>query len=268
MECLKQGAVDYLLKDRLARLASAVLWAVHEHRLREERLHMEQCLRTSEERWHLAIEGNTDAIWDWNILTAEIFFAPRWKEMLGYTDNEVGNRFNEWSERVHPDDLEQAKRAIDDHFGHKTAFYSREFRMRCKDGTYKWILARGKALWDERGNAVRMVGSNTDITEWKRSKEKFRRLLEYIPDALVIINGEGQITLVNSQTERLFGYARTILLGQPIEMLVPQRFRVRHAELRAGYMKNPHTALRPVQRGRQLRSGHISYKAASRLSFV
>ncbi|PMB48168.1 histidine kinase [Fischerella thermalis CCMEE 5330] len=135
----------------------------------------EEALKESEQRWQLAVQGSNDGIWDWNVKTNEVFFSTRWKEMLGYEEQEISNHLDEWSSRVHPDDLGWVRRVIQDHFDKKTPFYISEYRIRCKDGTYKWILDRGQALWDEDGNPVRMVGSHTDITERKLAEEKLHQ---------------------------------------------------------------------------------------------
>ncbi|HLO88321.1 MAG TPA: GAF domain-containing protein [Nostocaceae cyanobacterium] len=132
-------------------------------------------LRESEQRWQLALQGNNDGIWDWNVQNNEVFFSQRWKEMLGYQDDEISNHLDDWKQRVHPDDLPWVWQAIEDHLQQKTPFYATEHRVRCKDGSYKWILDRGKALWNELGKTVRMVGSHTDITERKRAEEELIR---------------------------------------------------------------------------------------------
>ncbi|MBE9202100.1 MULTISPECIES: GAF domain-containing protein [unclassified Nodularia (in: cyanobacteria)] len=132
-------------------------------------------LRESEERWQLALQGNNDGIWDWNVKTNEVFFSTRWKEMLGYADHEITNHWDEWEKRVHPDDLDHVRQAFEHHFAKKTPFYVTEHRMLCKDGSYKWILDRGQALWDETGDVVRMLGSHTDIAERKRAEEELKR---------------------------------------------------------------------------------------------
>ncbi len=136
-----------------------------------KRKQTEAALRESEERWQLALRGNNDGIWDWNLKTNDVFFSARWKEMLGYEDHEIANHIDEWSKRVHPDDLRCVRQAIQDHFAKKTPFYISEHRVLCKDGNYKWILDRGQALWDDEGNPVRMTGSHTDITERKQTEE-------------------------------------------------------------------------------------------------
>ncbi|MHC5765595.1 MAG: GAF domain-containing protein [Nostoc sp.] len=132
-------------------------------------------LRESEERWQLALHGNNDGIWDWNLKTNEVFFSTRWKEMLGYKDHEVSNRWDEWTKRIHPDEQDWVLQAFQDHFAKKTPFYVCEYRVQCQDGSYKWILDRGQALWNALGDIVRMVGSYTDITDRKRADEELKR---------------------------------------------------------------------------------------------
>jgi len=135
----------------------------------------ELALRESEERWHLALRGNNDGIWDWNVKTNEVFFSTRWKEMLGYEEHEINNHVDEWAKHTHPDDIDWVMEVIQDHFRGKTPYYISEHRVLCKDGNYKWILDRGQALWDENGNVVRMIGSHTDITERKLAEEELHR---------------------------------------------------------------------------------------------
>ncbi|MBD2462063.1 PAS domain S-box protein [Oscillatoria sp. FACHB-1407] len=132
-----------------------------------DRTRAEMALRESEERWQLALRGNNDGIWDWNVKTNAVFFSVRWKEMLGYADHEFANDFDEWYRHVHPQDIAQVMQLMQDHFDKKTPFYISEHRMQCKDGSYKWVLDRGQALWDTTGTVVRMAGSHTDITERK-----------------------------------------------------------------------------------------------------
>ncbi|WP_249071198.1 adenylate/guanylate cyclase domain-containing protein [Argonema antarcticum] len=139
-----------------------------------ERKRAEEALRQSEERWQLALKGNNDGIFDWNIKTSEIFYSPRYKEMLGYLDGEMRNDYNEWASRLHPDDINRVMKTLLDHLDRKIPYYTVEYRQQCKDGSYKWILSRGQALWDEEGKPVRMVGSNTDITERKQAEEALR----------------------------------------------------------------------------------------------
>ncbi len=180
---MKAGAHDYLMKDNLARLAPAVERELQEAANRQSRTEIQLALKESEERWHLALRGNNDGIWDWNIKTNRVFFSVRWKKMLGHADSEVPNDFVEWEQRVHPEDLGWVTKAVQDHLDQKTLFYIVEYRLRCKDGTYKWILSRGQALWDETNIPTRMVGSHTDITERKLMEEALRQQAEELAQA-------------------------------------------------------------------------------------
>jgi PAS domain S-box-containing protein len=132
-------------------------------------------LRASEERWQLVLQGNNDGLWDWNARTNEVFHSARWKQILGYQEYELPNGTQEWESRVHPEDLPRVQRQLQDYLDRKARFYITEYRIRARDGSYKWVLARGQALWDEAGNPVRMVGSHSDITERKAAEQDLRR---------------------------------------------------------------------------------------------
>ncbi len=137
-----------------------------------DRHETEQRLRETEERWTYALEGNGDGVWDWNARTNTVFFSNRWKEMLGYDEHEVGNTLDEWSSRVHPDDMPHVMADLQRHLRGETPAYANEHRVRCKDHSYKWILDRGKVVSRTAdGSPLRVVGSHTDITERKRSEE-------------------------------------------------------------------------------------------------
>ncbi|WP_373537971.1 PAS domain S-box protein [Microcoleus sp.] len=128
----------------------------------------------SEERWQLALKGNNDGIWDWNLQTGEIFLSNRFKEITGYQHRPNLDYFDEWNRDTHPDDLALVMQAFQDHLDRKTPHYIVEYRLWCYNSSYKWILSRGQALWEESGKAVRIVGSITDITERKQAEEALR----------------------------------------------------------------------------------------------
>ena len=132
-------------------------------------------LMQSEERWQLALKGNNDGIWDWNLQTKEIFISERFQEITGYEHRPNIDYFDEWKTGTHPDDLDLVIQAFQDHLDRKTPHYIIEYRLLCYNCAYKWILSRGQALWDESGKAVRIVGSITDITERKQAEEALRQ---------------------------------------------------------------------------------------------
>ncbi len=129
-------------------------------------------LMDSELRWQLALEGNNDGIWDWNAKTKSVFHSERWKAMLGYSNGELTDDSTVWERHMHPEDLERVKRELQDYLDRKIPVYDIEYRMRAKDGSWRCVLARGKAIWDTDGQPLRMVGSHTDFTERKRLQEE------------------------------------------------------------------------------------------------
>lgn len=198
----------------------------------------EDALRASEERFALAVRGSTDGIWDWNVITNEVYYSPRFKELLGCEEHEMENVFSAFESRLAPEDVNRVHQALRDHFARQIP-YDIEYRLRTKSGEYRWFWARGQAIWDDKGNPTRMAGSISDITEQKRSQQRFEMAVFASPVALLIIDRSGKIRLVNEQLERCFDYKSTDLLDQSIEMLVPERDRPRHAALREQYFQNP-----------------------------
>jgi PAS domain S-box-containing protein len=136
-----------------------------------KRKRAEQALRDSEERFDLAVRGTDAGIWDWDLRTGTVYFSPRWKEMLGYGEDEIGSDFAEWENRLHPDDHEEALATLQDYLQNGSSDYESEHRLRHKVGSYRWILARGAAVRDRNGEPYRMVGSHIDITGRKEAEE-------------------------------------------------------------------------------------------------
>ena len=138
-------------------------------------------LLDSEFRWKFAIEGAGDGLWDWNVLASTVFFSPRWKEMLGFTQDEIGCSLDEWSKRVHPDDLAGAMADVKAHLAGLTPTYLNEHRVCCKDGSWKWILDRGLVVSrDAKGKPLRVIGTHTDINERHQADAQRSALQEQI----------------------------------------------------------------------------------------
>lgn len=195
-------------------------------------------LRAIEERFELAVRGSTDGLWDWNVVTNEIYYSPRIKELLGYRDDELPNLFSIFESHLHPDDHGWVMREIDEHLRlHKP--YDVEYRLACKSGEYHWFRARGQAIWNAAGQALRMAGSITDVTEQHRLRERFRLAVEASPAALMMVHQDGHILMANSRSLSLFGYSEAEMIGQPIEMLVPERFREIHPTHRQQFFQAP-----------------------------
>ncbi len=133
-----------------------------------ERKKAEEALRESEERWQFALEGSGDGLWDWDVPGNRVYFSRQWKEMIGYAENEITGSIDERNSRIHPDDKPDTYAKLNDHLKGRSPVYVSQHRLRSKDGTYKWILDRGKVLTrTEDGKPMRVIGTQTDITERK-----------------------------------------------------------------------------------------------------
>jgi diguanylate cyclase (GGDEF)-like protein/PAS domain S-box-containing protein len=124
-------------------------------------------LRESEERYALAARGANDGLWDWKLASNQVYFSPRWNRMLGYQDCEVWSTPEHWFSRIHPADRERVQSEIKAHCAGETPEFASEYKIRHQNGTYIWMLTRGIAVRDAEGTAIRMAGSQTDITEGK-----------------------------------------------------------------------------------------------------
>ncbi len=195
-------------------------------------------LRAIQERFELAVRGSTDGLWDWNVLTNVVYYSPRMKELLGYSENEFPNLFASFEARLHPDDHDWVLSRVHEHLKQRTP-YDVEYRLQTKSGEYRWFRARGQAVWLENGDAARMAGSITDVTEEHRLRERFRLAVEASPAALLTVHQDGRILMANSRSLSLFGYTEAELLGQSIEILVPQQFRASHPEHRRQFFMAP-----------------------------
>ncbi len=137
-----------------------------------DRKRTEAALLETKERYALSILGANDGIWDWNLLTNEIYYSPRWKSMLGHTEDEVGSRPEDWFSRIHPQDLERVQLNLALHQLGQTQHFEQEYRIQHRNGDYRWVLSRGIAVRDREGKAYRMAGSLTDNTERHLAEER------------------------------------------------------------------------------------------------
>jgi PAS domain S-box-containing protein len=164
-----------------------------------ERKLREYTFKVEAERRQFAIESSGDGIWDWNFQTNEFFLSPQWKSIFGFEDREISNKFIEWFGRIYPEDKKRAYQEFNQHFRGRTDQYTSEYRLRCKDGGYKWVLSRGKVLARfANGLPLRMIGTIVDISDRKRmelalqeSEARQRAILEAIPDLLLRVCRDG-----------------------------------------------------------------------------
>ena len=161
--------VPWLLLAGLGLVATAALLLVARVVRGAAQLHI------SQERYALAVEGANDGIWDRDFTTGVVYFSPRWKALLGYASDEVGDDPEEWTERVHPDDMPGLTAAFDAHLRGDQPSFESEHRMRHRDGEYRWFLTRGVAIRDGHGEPTRIAGSTSDITIRKAAEDLLRR---------------------------------------------------------------------------------------------
>jgi diguanylate cyclase (GGDEF)-like protein/PAS domain S-box-containing protein len=174
---LDLGANDYLTKPIDFPVAVARISTQLAHK------HAQEALKESEERYALAALGSNDGLWDWNIHENEVHFSARWKSMLGFQENEISNKPEEWFDRIHDADRARVKNEITAHQNGATPHFESEHRMLHHDGTFRWMLSRGLAIRDQSGKPLRMAGSQTDITQAKVSDP-----LTGLPNRLLFID--------------------------------------------------------------------------------
>jgi len=167
VQAVAEGAQDYLAKRYLdgRLLTRSIRYALERHR-------SEEALRESEERYALAIRGANDGLWDWNLESGALYLSPRWKMMLGYGIYEIGERPDDWFQKVHPDDIDELRSALQAHFEGDDEHFEHEHRMLTRGGEVRWMLTRGVAVRNEDGTVIRMAGSLTDVTARKLAEQQ------------------------------------------------------------------------------------------------
>ena len=191
-----------------------------------ERSRIEAELRVSKERLDLVLQGTNDGIWDWNLVTGRVYFSPRWKEMLGCADDEIGDTMKQWEMRLHPEDRERAFVTLQEYLSGKRAAFQLEHRLRHKDGSYRWILSRAVAVRDEEGKPLRMAGSHADLTErrlaeqaLRESESKLRAFLTNVPAILFSIDRNGVITMAEGRGTGVFSGVEGAIVGHSVAEL-------------------------------------------------
>ncbi len=187
-----------------------------------EKLKCLQAVRYKDTIWKNALEVSGDGLWDLDLKAGRIFFSDQWKAMLGYSRDEIGDTPDEWGKRIHPDDRKRCLEEIGRHINGDTGIYQNEHRILCKDGTYKWILNRGKVISrDSNGRPLNIVGTHTDITDRKKADDALREKSEEMErfftvglDLLCIFDIKGNFTRVNRSWVRTLGHTIEELEGK------------------------------------------------------
>lgn len=203
-------------------LAIPVLMALRELRLRQRALEYEMAERSqaqallslSQERLQLALDSVDDGLWDWDILSGQAYFSPRYYAMLGYTPNDFPPCYTSWQNLTHPEDVRGVEQALARHFEQQQE-YAIAYRMRRKDGAWCWIHDRGRVIqFDENGRPLRMVGTHSDINERRRAEEALaaerallRTLIDTLPDRIYVKDSQSRFLLNNAAHLRALGAA-------------------------------------------------------------
>ncbi len=190
-------------------------------------------LRESEARWQFALEGSGDGVWDWNTQTNQVYYSRQWKAILGFEEHEIGNTLDEWDTRVHPDDRDHVYDEIRKHLEGEIPVYISEHRVRCKDGTYKWLLDRGQVIeWTKDGKPLRVIGTHSDITRrrhaeeaLRESEEKFRSIVENALVGILTIDNTYRFAYVNDELCRILQHSREELVGMDFRNLLSDESR-------------------------------------------
>ena len=244
--CLNLASRTHDAIDNDAILALEAMCAHVGHVL--QRLRAQSALKESEARWGFALEGAGDGVWDWHVPSGKVFYSRRWKAMLGYANDEVGDTHEEWASRVHPDDRTSVEIDPGRHYRHEQPHFATEHRLRSRDGSYRWVLDRGRAVeWDQDGAPVRVIGIQTDISGRKRAEAALRESAEFLrdviastSDGILVEDGHGRVLIANERFAELWRIPPEMLAsrderamrGWVLDQLEdPERFTARVAEL-------------------------------------
>ncbi|GAB4508455.1 MAG: hypothetical protein Tsb0026_07140 [Sulfuricaulis sp.] len=194
------------IPDELDELAAAI------NHMREKTRAALTALQSSEEQFQLATEAADVGLWDWDPRSNAVYMSPVFKRQLGYRDEEVSNRYEEWESRLHPEDHARTLTMVQDYLAGRVPSYEVEYRLRHKDGSYRWFLSRGAVQRDEAGQAARMLGVQVDITERRRAEEQVGRLAHYdsltgLPNRVLFADRLGQAMIEAGRHSRLVGVA-------------------------------------------------------------
>ncbi len=211
------GSIDYMI---------AILSDITEQK------ETEKALRDSEMRWQFAVDGSELGLWDWDIPNNKVFLSKQWKKMIGYDDHEIGDTSEEWSKRIHPDDKEKVFGDVQKHTDGKVPVYTNEHRLRCKDGSYKWVLSKGISITTtDDGKPKRMLGTHADISVRKEAEaerisaqKKYEDLSNLLPVAVYEVDLTGKFLYVNNKAFEYFGYTDEIYNDNfnVLQMVVPE----------------------------------------------
>ncbi len=216
VEALREGAIDYVLKDRMARLPTAIERAVRDADHREQRRRMQEDLRKSEERFQLAARATQDVMWDWDLITNQGWYSDNFHVQFGYGPGEAVPGTDAWRSCLHPDDRERVVSGMRDAIESGAQTWLDEYRFLRADGSVAAVLDRVYIVRDEGNRAVRLIGAMMDITKRKEAEERIREqaaLLDRAQEAICLKDMSQTILYWNKGAERLYGWSAAEVMG-------------------------------------------------------
>ena len=205
--------------------------------------------RATNERYQLLMEGSKDGIWEWDLEKNEFYFSLLTKGPFGFSQSEIGNSYEQWNSLIHPEDKKEVMAKFNDYLTKASGTYKNTYRLRCKDGSYRWVLTRGKAVWDSSGKPMRVAGSHTDLTEQLKLQEKLEKektfsqnIMDNTSVIMAIWDHNGKVIKINSFAEELLEYRNDEVVGKNwVDIIIPKEERERVIDT-FPQIKNPKNA--------------------------
>ncbi len=234
---------------------------------------VEDALKKSEERLSTALEATASGTWDWNVLTGDVIFGKEWLKALGYQSQDLPKTVESWKDLVHPDDMPNTLQAINNHFSGESQIYESINRLRMKNGEWRWNLDRGRVVeWTTNGKPLRMVGTDTDITERKQvevaleeSRNRFRAIFDNAGIGMALVDDKGHPIETNRSFQALLGYDSEELAAMSfVEFTHDEDSHEdwkRYEELKAGARESFNMEKRYINKDGEIVWGHLTATA-------
>ncbi|HEV2436123.1 MAG TPA: PAS domain S-box protein [Verrucomicrobiae bacterium] len=220
VESLRNGAVDYVLKQRPSRLAPAVRRALRSRQERALRKQAEKALQQSEERFRIVSRATNDVVWEWDIKTNRVWFSENFQAVFGHPREDIDATLQWWLDLIHPDDKGRVTTSLTALLASGGRVWWDEHRVRRADGFYAQVLDRASVMYDPTGKPQRMVGVTIDMSERKQAEEKIREqaaLLDKARDAIIVADLKERILYWNQSAERIYGWSAAEVMGRPLQ---------------------------------------------------
>ena len=220
VESLKNGAVDYVLKQRPSRLAPAIRRALRSAGERARRKEAEGALQQSEERFRVVARATNDVVWEWDIKTNKVWFSENFRAVFGHRPEDTGAALERWLDLIHPDDKGRVTTSVTGLLASGGRIWWDEHRIRRADGSYAQVLDRASVMYDSAGKPQRMVGVTIDMSERKQAEAKIREqaaLLDKARDAIIVADLTEKIVYWNQSAERIYGWSAAEAIGKHLQ---------------------------------------------------